>query len=238
MKKRHYFLDYYTFSPAPLSSKERRSLQISSPIRLVGVEKSMCENAPPGIRAWRGIMHSIKHQLLLFFPCRSDHVVFVSSNFPPNAILCHSSHPLRPLQIRLCCSRNRNVNTVCGPSRTKLGTHPLNTQLPPSFLHHRFSSLKTPSLPPSALMILVLTTSTGLHTVVATNPAPMLAARCAVQSSCMPVFLISSVLRKSYDASCEAVISTARRLLGHTPRNSERGPSSRVMRIRPSRAFL
>lgn len=106
--------------------------------------------------------------------CRREVHVFVYAS--PTLTHSSQSRPLSVRQMRLCCSKNRNVTTVCGPRRTKLGTQPRNTQPTPSFRHQPRSKLNIPPLP-SALMILVLITSTGLQTVVATKPAPALAAR-------------------------------------------------------------
>ena len=44
----------------------------------------------------------------------------------------HSSTPFKNRYTFLCCSRNKNVATVCGPNLTKLGTHPLNIHPTPS----------------------------------------------------------------------------------------------------------
>jgi hypothetical protein len=62
---------------------------------------------------------------------------------PPDCL--HSSYPLSFLYIFLCCSRNMNVATVCGPSLMKLGTQPLKTQPRPSFAVMRVTRLTIPS---------------------------------------------------------------------------------------------
>lgn len=98
--------------------------------------------------------------------------------------------------IFLCCSNARNVTTVCGPNRTKLGTQPLNIHVKPSRRHTSLRSAHTPSFC-WADMSRVLSTSTGLHTVVATNPAATLAMKCAFRSSAMRALRVRSDLNAS-----------------------------------------
>lgn len=147
-----------------------------------------------------------------------------------------SSSPFKCLYHVLCCSKKRKVAMVCGPSRTNAGTQPLNIQLTPSSRIILVSSGNTPSLL-LELITLVLTTSTGLHTVVATKPARKLAEKCVVNPSFIPTCSSSSILKLSYEANCDAVINTARRLLAPTPRNPARHPSSFHIRYNPSTAL-
>ena len=124
-----------------------------------------------------------------------------------------------------------------GPSRMKLGTQPLNIHLNPSVRYISASKRGNPLLS-EALMTLVLITSTGEQMVVATKPARNEAVKCVVRLSSNDVCVKRARLKPSYDASCEAVMRTARIEFGQAPRHKARNPSSRVMRIRPSIAFL
>lgn len=54
------------------------------------------------------------------------------SKKPLPLAVAHYSYPFHFLYIFLCCSRNMNVATVCGPSLMKLGTQPLKTHPRPS----------------------------------------------------------------------------------------------------------
>lgn len=106
------------------------------------------------------------------------------------------SSPFHFLYNLLCCSKNKKVTTVCGPNLTKLGTHPLHIQPGPSILFTLVNNLTNPSLSP-LLMILVLMTSTGLQTVVATKPAIIEAEKWVVRLSVSGVCWRSRDLKTS-----------------------------------------
>lgn len=93
----------------------------------------------------------------------------------------------------LCCSKSRRVAAVCGPSRAKLGTHPLNTQRMPSELVNCFAIPSIEVLPPW-LMVLVLITSIGLQMVVAIKPARRDAKSCVGTLSFNPALVIKTCL--------------------------------------------
>jgi len=91
---------------------------------------------------------------------------------------------------------------------------------------------------PSSLMIRVMITSTGEHTVVAMRLAANDTATWVKKVSFIAKRLRQYCLEPSYEASCEDVINMARVEWAPTPRKSEVIPSSRVILINPSRAFL
>lgn len=88
-----------------------------------------------------------------------------------------------------------------------------------------------------ALMIRVLITSTGLHTVVATNPARKDAVKWVPTLSLMPTFSMQRRLKMSYEVNWEAVMRIARVELGQTPRKREVTPSVLIIWVRPWKAW-
>lgn len=94
-----------------------------------------------------------------------------------------------------------------------------------------------PILPPADMMR-VLITSTGEQIVVATNPAASEEMKCVPMLSGMWKRWIMPCLNVSYEASCDEVINSARALLGQMPRVMDAGPSSLIMRNKPSNACL
>lgn len=126
---------------------------------------------------------------------------------------------------RLCCSRSTKVAMVCGPNRTKLGVQPRKIHFGPSFL---VSSLMTPRvvLLPDDSIRCVLTTSIGLHTVVATKLASNDAETwIAGWSPLVFATLINMFLKVSYDASWELVMNPQRKQFGQIPWVNARHPS-------------
>ena len=99
----------------------------------------------------------------------------------------------------LCSSKNKKVAIVCGPKRTNAGTHPLNIHDTPSLRYiSRNRCINPPLLSEGdALMTLVLITSTGLHTVVATKPADIEAVKCVERLSGMPNWSVHIRLKMS-----------------------------------------
>lgn len=141
-----------------------------------------------------------------------------------------SSFDFSILYIFLCCSKNKKVAIVCGPSRMKLGSQPRKTQVTPSFAHISFKSLRRLCLDSGpALIIRVFITSTGLHVVVATNPAMNEAVKWVVRLSDIPPKSMQKRLKMSYVTSWEVVIRTARAEFGRTPRNKLVAPSERTI---------
>lgn len=70
----------------------------------------------------------------------------------------------------LNCSKNMNVSTVWGPSRTKAGTYPLKNPRGPSFAVWMIRAPKFANSPGFAFIALVFSTSKGCVSVVAIAP--------------------------------------------------------------------
>lgn len=83
---------------------------------------------------------------------------------------CGAHLCLNVLNKAFCCSKNKRVAIVWGPKRTKLGSHPRSTHRNPSRLLVS-TALGIIERRPGSLITLVLMTSNGLQTVVATRLA-------------------------------------------------------------------
>lgn len=146
-----------------------------------------------------------------------------------------SVFPLKPLYNRLCCSKRISVAIVCGPSRTKPGVHPRKTHLIPSAVVSSFTTCNIPCLLEDPINW-VLTTSIGLHSVVATSAAKKDADKCKPGWSLwIPVVATIRSLKVSYDASWQLVIIPQRKAFGHNPCVKAFHPSCRLICLHASK---